>query len=280
MIIRPFYRHGIRSDHQSMLWLANKLGEQPRFAEANNEPYDWSDDVVKAGLDLAAQVVSHGAEEEAVLLVGHSQGGLVCRVAAVALVGNLLGKGGEFTQEIRKWQRKRSVKFVKTLGVVTIAAPNAGAITFGQMSVAAELLGRTLAGATDLLDRMCNLKDLTTTRLFEEFENWRVNARYLSISAVCVNRYQRGWAQDVAELLPTRRVAVRWDVPNDGVVEDSSTDLRRSVIRPEVNLAEDYRHVRAYPGSIRLNHSSVRESPEVAKVIVENLEWLTSWWVQ
>ena len=91
---------------------------------------------------------------------------------------------------------------------------------------------------------------------------------------VCVNRYSRGAVRNLRELLPIWRVAVRFDVPNDLVVEDSSTDLRKSVIRPEVDLATEYEHVRAYPGSIDLDHCAVHKSENVATVIGGKLTWL------
>ena len=275
-MIIPFYRHGILSDRRSMCFLAKELENTGCFGRLNNEDYNWRKKVVKSGLNLAEQVVSTACGKP-VLLVGHSQGGLVCRVAAIALAGTHLGTDGPFTEQIKRRQNcyRKSNATPSKLGVVTIATPNAGAMTFGQMSVAAELSGRAIVEAA-ARGGFHNVKDLTTPRLFHEFEKWRVIARYLSISGVCVNRYNRGAASNLAELWPIRRVSVRFDVPNDLVVEDSSTDLRQSLIRPEVDLANCYRHVRSYPQSISLNHSSVRESDEVVNVIVENLNWLFS----
>ena len=274
-MINPFYRHGILSNSESMEWLADQLGQTGRFSEPNNENYSWRDEVVKSGLELADRVLA-ADDKSKVLLIGHSQGGLVCRVAAVALAGTHLGTCGQFTERIVQWQYDHGApnEALGKLAVVTIATPNAGAITFGQMSVAAELLGRTILEAARLLKRVSDLQDLTTPRLFQEFENWRVDARYLSVSGVCVNRYSRRWARNLAELWPIQRVSVRFDLPNDLVVEDSSTDLRQSLIRPEIDLARSYRHVRAYPKSISLGHSGVRKSHEVVKVIIGNLNWL------
>ena len=276
MTIRPFYRHGIMSSKESMDYLVQRLGDTGYFRQANNECYKWNRPVVESGLKLACQALPTIQAGEQVLLVGHSQGGLVCRVAAVALAGKHLGTCGPFTNRISQWQSGKKLSAVdrRTLGVVTIATPNAGAMTFGQTSVAAELLGRTILEAAGLLHQLSNIEDLVTPRLFQELENWQVNARHLSISAVCVNRYNRGLVGSLKELLPMRRVSVRFNVPNDLVVEDSSTDLRQSLIRPEVDLVENYKHVRAYPTAISLDHSSIRESPEVAKVIAENLDWI------
>ena len=281
-MIKPFYRHGAGASNESMNWLAGELERNLELCVRNNETYEWTDSIVKSGLCLAEQVARTAGESQ-VLLVGHSQGGLVCRVAAVALAGTWLETSGQFTKDILHWQYrfaneraefKEARAGLGKLAVVTIATPNAGAMTFGQMSVAAELLGRGLMGAAKFLHGVHNTEDLTTQRLFEEFENWHVNARYVSISGVCVNRYKRGLVRNLAELVPIRRVSVRFDVPNDLLVEDSSTDLRQSVIRPEIDLTNSYRHVRAYPKSISLNHSDVRESQEVVEVIVSNLRWL------
>ena len=273
-MISAFYRHGMFSDSKSMDFLVGALEETGLFGSANNECYEWRNRVVATGLCLATKVV-RTAPDGCVLLVGHSQGGLVCRVAAVLLAGTHLTNCGQFTETILKWQDRFNVPELtpRKLAVVTIATPNAGAMTFGQMSVAAQISGRAIKEAARI-GGFHNLEDLTTPVLFQEFENWSVKAKYLSISGVCVNRYDRRWVHNLAELLPIRRVSIRFDIPNDLIVEDSSTDLRQSLIRSEVDLAGSYRHVRAYPKSILLDHSSVRESDEVVRVIIENLDWL------
>ena len=275
MKILPFYRHGVLSDSKSMAWLACQLEQTNRFCKPNNKDYEWRDEVVDSGLNLAKEVLETARGGD-VLLVGHSQGGLVCRVAAVALAGEHVGTCGQFTKRIIQWRSRNGApkEGSMKLGVVTIATPNAGALTFGQISVAANLLGRAIKRAASLLVGSRNLQDLTTPRLFQEFENWHVDARYLSISGVCVNRYKRGLVRDLAELWPLKRLSVRFDVPNDLLVEDSSTDLRQSLIRPEIDLINSYRHVRVYPKSISLDHWGVRRSGEVVKVIATNLDWL------
>lgn len=274
-MITPFYRHGILSNSGSMTWLAHELGKTGKFYEPNNETYEWRDMILCSGLSLATSVLASGYKDK-VLLVGHSQGGLVCRVAAVALTGRHLGTTSFYTQRVIDWRRKHGApdKFSGKLAVVTLATPNSGAMSFGQMSVAAEILTKSTMEAARVLGNVCNLGDLVTPRLFQEFENWRVHAKYLSISAVCVNRYRRGLLRNLAALLPIRRISVRFDLPNDNLVEDSSTDLRQCLIRPEVDLTNCYRHTRVYPNSIELDHKSVRESSDVANVIKKNLGWL------
>ena len=274
-MITPFYRHGIMLNKESMAWLARRLDNTGRLSSPNNEGCKGGNGVVASGLALAEMVWSSTKADQDILLVGHSHGGLVCRVAAVALAGKHLKTYGPFTDQILNWRCNKEIEVAsRRIGVVTIATPNAGALTFGQMSVTAELLKRTILKTAALVSEFADLEELTTPKLFLEFENWRVDARYLSISGVCVNRYNRGWVRNLAEMVPIKRVSVRFDVPNDLVVEDSSTDLRGSLIRPEIDLTKNYRHVRVYPRSIYLDHISIREADEAAEVIVENLDWL------
>ena len=259
--ITAFFCHGIFSKSEKLDWLAGKVCQHARIGQCYNNDYKWKDSIVASGIKLAKEVVQATTPGSPVLLVGHSQGGLVCRVAAVVLMGEHLKMGVRLTESPRK------------LGIITIATPNAGALTYGQMSVMAEGLVKMIGESVELVAKVHNRKDLMTPRLFQDLENWRVNAKYLSISGVYVNRYSRGVAR-FADLLPVKRVSVRFDLPNDLVVEDSSTDLRQSLIRPEIDLTCNYRHVRAYPKSISLHHCNVHESDEVVNVILDNLEWL------
>ena len=272
MKISPFYRHGMMSNCNSMVWLAKQLGKNRRFNQANNVNYRWRNNIVDSGLGLADQVLA-GNHNSRVLLIGHSQGGLVCRVAAVALKGQHLKTCKAYTKKFQQWKNEQENCFSGELAVVTIATPNTGAMTFGQMSLAAELTARGVLEFADL-GGFHNVRDLTTPRLFEEFQNWQVDARYLSISGVSVNRYSRGSVATLAEFWPVKRVSVRFDLPNDLVVEDSSTDLRQSLIPPEIDVAEFYQHVRTYPTSIHLDHFSILESPEVVRLIKDRINWL------
>ena len=275
-MIRLFCRHGMMSDHSSMAWLASELMKTKKFCQPpDNKDYEWRAPVVDSGLELADDILTSGHSGK-VLLVGHSQGGLVCRVAATALAGEPRASNEDATDQISEWQERRlkGGKFPGKLAVVSIATPNSGAMTFGQMSIAAELSARFALRAAKMLDGIFNLEDLMTPRLFKTLENWRVPAKHLSISAVRVNRYSRGTLRNLSELLPMERISVRLDLPNDTVVEDSSSDLRQSLIPPEIDVDRGYRHVRAYPGSVNLNHFNVRESKAVVSLITDSLDWL------
>lgn len=269
-----FVRHGILSNAKAIEGLANRLATLPDFEHMDNRDYPWKCPVIKTGLKLAEQVLDRPEKADAALLVGHSQGGLVCRVAAIALKGRPRGTCGESTA-IRDWQEKRSKARDKlvSLGVVTIATPNCGALGLGQMSMTTEVLSRAGLALADYAG-LSNLKDLTTPRLFQEFEHWSVTARYLSVSGVRVNRFKKSLWDRAAEIKHVDRFAVRLEKPNDGIVEDSSTDLRQSLIRPEVDLEQCYRHARAYPHSIELGHYGIQESMHVYDVIRCNISWL------
>ena len=278
MTIGAFYRHGMLADEKRMRWLAGELHTLGGVKKVNNETYQWKGDVIESGLELADTVLP-AATNQNVLLVGHSQGGLVCRVAAIALTGTLRPriKEASASSRILEWQRKNEIgPRHRMVGVVTIATPNAGAFTFGQLSVVAEHLAPYALKEITKIAGIHNLEDLTTPRLFREFQHWTVPIKYMSISGTQVSRYSRDAFQGLRELVPWLRAAIRFDIPNDGVVEDSSTDLRQSLIPPEVDLDRCYRHVRAYPESIELDHSEVLESPDVRNVILDNLRWLFS----
>ena len=195
MTIGAFYRHGVNADRESMRCLAVKLAKDNRIENLGNTSYDWRQDVTDSGLALAKEVVSEAGSHD-VLLVGHSQGGLVCRVAAVALTGKLRAgmAGGKVANRIAECQKKHLKGWhCRKLGVVMIATPNAGALTFGQQSVAVEWtlqFTRRFIPEIDIseISGLHNLKDITTPRLFERLQNWEVDAKYLSISGTRVSR--------------------------------------------------------------------------------------------
>lgn len=272
-----FLRHGILSTHDEMNRLATQFQDLPGNLRVNNQAYAWKSPVVDSGLELASQVLE-ATDAGPTVLVGHSQGGLVCRVAATALAGKRRSEGGTVSEKVCTWQQNNPDAFNldNGLGVVTIATPNCGALALGQLSAKAELMiriGENVAARTrcslEDFSGLYNLKDLTTPRLFQELQNWRVRAHYLSVSGARVNRFGRnawGYATD--------GLGVRLALPNDGIVEDVSTDLRHSLITPEVDLKDSYRHARSYPNAICLGHGEVRESPDVFAVIKDNLKWL------
>ena len=272
--MKVFLRHGFLSSADAMAELAGRFRKLPAVTGVDNEDYPWRDPVVQSGIGLAEQVLD-GGETSRVLLVGHSQGGLVCRVAAIALKGEPRGTQGLSTKDILDWRKEHrgDIDRIVGLGVVTIGTPNCGALALGQMSITTELAARALLRLSDYAG-LSDLRDLTTPRLFREFEHWSVDARYLSVSGVRVNRFRKGLFDRAADVRPADRLAVRLEKPNDGIVEDGSTDLRQALIRPEVDTERCYRHVRTYTNSIELGHCDLQGSADVFEVIKNNLPWL------
>ena len=272
---RIFVRHGILSDSRAMATLERRLCALPDVEDVDNRDYLWKNPVVETGPELARQVLATAESGDDVLLVGHSQGGLVCRMAAIALKGTRRGTAGQPIREIQDWQKEQRERRgqVGNVGVVTIGTPNCGALTLGQMSVITELVARAALPLADYAG-LYNLKYLTTPQLFRELEHWSVNANYLTVSGVRVNRFRKGLWDRAADITPADKFAVRLEKPNDGIVEDSSTDLRQSLIRPEVDLERCYRHRRAYRNSIELGHCDLQASEDVFEVIERNFSWL------
>lgn len=273
--------HGIRSNAENVEGLRKHLGAGAASATADN--YDWRQSVLKSGLDLAARVLRQTEEET--LLVGHSQGGLVCRVAAAALsdwtglatgVENLAVAGPKYKSDAIKALDafKRSVaRGPRLVGVVTLATPNSGAFTFGQLSIGARAVSYGMRYLYSAVNHD-HLMDLTTDRLFRILQYARVeNVPYLSISGSYANRHRGLSTQDLADLPILDRLGVHLDLPNDNVVEDCSVDMREAVLPTEIARIDDqYTHIRLFTNCGDVTHSGIHETPEVHRRLSE---WIT-----
>jgi hypothetical protein len=128
--------------------------------------------------------------------------------------------------------------------VVTLATPNAGAITYGQLTVQAQL---ALLAAKRLaaIGGWKNFDELTTDRLFRIFQNLTIpDVRFLSISGSRVNRYRTISARTLSSVPVIGRLGLYLELPNDLIVEDSSVDLGKAPMPCELDdLATQYTHV-------------------------------------
>src|SRR6266540_3260232 len=81
-------RHGIFSSAASMQSLEREIRKILTLCSIDNQDYRWEDPILHSGIALADHVLSlsNTPAIEKIVFVGHSQGGLVCRVAVAALV--------------------------------------------------------------------------------------------------------------------------------------------------------------------------------------------------
>lgn len=220
-------RHGVRSS-AAMAELRKYMEKTPPGCKIDNEDYDWEDFVLHNGIELAEQVLDTLAKKPAltrVIFAGHSQGGLVCRVAVAALCARA---------ELR----------------------------------AALWLRTTAHSASD---------EATGDRLFTILQKVRVRrVQYVSISGSSVSRYSSLASAhlSLAQIPVIGRLAPALDLPNDGVVEDSSVDLRESPLPPEIaDLDRQYQHVRCYIECVRMRHTDLHSDENVLNALENVSRW-------
>lgn len=271
-----FVRHGILSRPEAMAGLAGRLEQIPN-TKVDNSNANWKLPVLKSGLRLACEVVKKSGESEPrrIILIGHSQGGLVCRIAAVAICDPRFSANvpvKDTAAELNTWRNEcqqhaaRVASYLR--GVITLATPNAGALTFGQFSIAGRLLLKSTTKVANLLS-VRDVADLTTDRLFRILQNFRVpDVKYLSISGSVVSRYSKANHDDLSEIPFLSRLGVHLEKPNDGIVEDCSVDIRQALLPPEIrDLDKQYEHVRTYRDCIDVNHVNIHGNDVVVDII-------------
>ncbi len=273
--------HGILSKADNMTDLRNQLHEAGMCTYAID--YAWKRSVLFNGIQLAREIRASCARQ--VVLVGHSQGGLVCRVAAAALrdfPGLAAGIGELRLVGNVEYQRDAANALAdlgataptsepRVVGVATVATPNSGALTFGQLSLGARVL-------SSALDRFWhttgfdNVIELTTDRLFRVLQYASVrDVSYLSMSGSYANRFRGGvTSQDLADLPIVNRLGVHLDLPNDLIVEDASVDMREAVLPTEIfDLDGQYQHIRLFRNCADVTHSGIHSNPTVVGKLID-----------
>jgi pimeloyl-ACP methyl ester carboxylesterase len=285
-----FLRHGILSSAERMADLGTAIAEasvSKTRIEVNNKSYPWRNSVLLNGIELATQVRDRieCKDLDHVVLVGHSQGGLVCRVAAAALssqegLQQAITKAGYIDgryrcEAIKKLKMLESPEKVaqKLRGVITLATPNSGAMTFGQLALSGKIaLGiAQLIGAAGIA---VNLADLTTDRLFRILQHVKVRGiRYLSISGSAVNRFSFFSPSDLSEIPLASRLGVHLKLPNDWIVEDESANIENAVLPPEIaDVQEQYEHIRWYPDCSQVTHPGVHANSDVRHLVIRRIQ--------
>jgi hypothetical protein len=304
--------HGIFSSEEKLATAAKLLGDVPnRVWEVTCQGVNWKVPVLHQGIDFAWQLVEDLASWRRLVLVGHSQGGLVCRVAAAALChpdelrhaiecqANVLDDSFSDTalinlEKIRTLKGREQLA-EKLVGVATVATPNSGAFTGGQLSLITDMVKEIMQRGAAHVGGADNFEDLTSGRLQGVLQHVRVErVLYLSISGSYYNRIDHrrkkgsrpapvnrvfdvlGTVADAAEGLAVpvlsgiAKLAPRLDFPNDGIVEDASVDLTQSVYAPEIaDLDSQYRHIRLYPGNTEAVHTEICEHSVVIDLLRE-----------
>lgn len=281
-------RHGILSSTTAMEKIEARLKETLPGCTIDNEDYDWEEYVLHSGIALAGHVLDLLAQSpklRKVIFVGHSQGGLVCRVAvatlcartdllaallAPAMLGDAYYKLAEDALKslVARHAARLDAARDAMHSVVMLGTPNAGAISNGQLAIEAGLFMRAARRIGNRL-KWRNFDELSTDRLFTILQHVRVHhVRYVSVSGSSVNRYSTGTMQVLKSIPVLSRLAPSLDLPNDGVVEDTSVDLREAPLPPEIaDLERQYRHVRSYSECIRVSHVTVHSDRNVFEAL-------------
>jgi pimeloyl-ACP methyl ester carboxylesterase len=279
-------RHGIFSDKKAMSGLEAACRRILPNCQVDNETYRWQDSILHSGVQLAQHVGQLFLSQPAfnkLILIGHSQGGLVCRIAAAALLSpsDLLAVlqklqtsedqyYGVAIDGLRKLvgQTKDYAWPTIVVGVAMLATPNSGAITYGQLSLQAQL---AVGAAKHLasLGGWKNFDELTTDKLFRIFQRIKIaDARYLSISGSRINKYRSLSARTLSSIPVIGRLGLYLDLPNDLIVEDSSVDISKAPLPSEIaDLTIRYRHVRTYTDCTDVTHIAIHSNSVVEQVL-------------
>ncbi len=274
-----FIRHGVCSSHLTFNPLKQHILSVFPNAVVDNQTYNWRDSVLVNGARLANQVLQ-GPKGRPLVLIGHSMGGLLCRVAnavfqdpnlfiflASNLAPHLTYKQTDLL-EIATFPFANAPMPNPSL-VITLATPNSGAMLHGQISGIPSLLklGLNLFPPTNLE----SVADLTTDRLFRFLQEFSSNAPMLSISGSKGNRFATA-SGTVVSLIG--KWGLRMEMPNDLIVEDRSVDLHQSILPNETVHygAAKYLHARCYVDCTDVWHSNIYDQPKVRELLIDCLK--------
>jgi pimeloyl-ACP methyl ester carboxylesterase len=273
-----FIRHGICSNKTPFQLLEQHLASKFPNAIVDNRSYDWRDSVLVNGARLANLILKIVGERPLVL-IGHSMGGLLCRVANTifqdpGLFDHLTSAGqhgynGNDIVEIGNFGFRYAKKMPTPSLIAMLATPNSGAMLHGQISGIPALL--KLAAHLFPPTNLESVKDLTTDRLFRFLEHFSVASAGISISGSKGNRFARA-SGTISGWLGSK--GIRINMPNDLVVEDQSVDLNSSILPNEITHfgKGKYLHARCYTDCTDVWHSNIYDDWNVRDLLVDCLQ--------
>jgi triacylglycerol esterase/lipase EstA (alpha/beta hydrolase family) len=263
--LRIFLLHGFLSKPEAMHELENLLAPSLQGARFDRFAYDWKQSVLLSGAELANAVFSLPDAKVPVYLIGHSMGGLVCRVANV-----ILADPKHFSSLIPSFAAlgfQDDINFLKSKdfghrtprpinGVITLATPNSGTMLQGQVSSLLAAIQFGIGRFSSL--RHQSVVDLTTERLFNLMQLFSVSNPALSISGSLVNRFRTGAGQMTKYL---GQFGLNLTLPHDGIVEDVTVDMTRSILPNEFvhHGSSPYLHLRAYEDCTSVAHCTAKD---------------------
>jgi hypothetical protein len=265
-------RHGFKSDRRPFVKVSNQLRGSFTGAVVDNEDYTWTKPVLENGVELALHILNEYEDSQPLCLIGHSMGGLVCRVANVALTRTVefqnymavlsIAGGPSYLDPVQKLVAQLRQREV--VGMVTLATPNSATLTYGQ--IAGWMKMSALATTLGFPNKTASFVDLTTDRLFRILQSFRTNTPTLSVSGSAHNRFSK--KRPALGVLVG--LAGKLALPNDGLVEDRSVDLRASILPNEICHmgTGKYLHLREYSDCTDVQHSSIYDEVAVYDALV------------
>lgn len=270
-------RHGFNSNNTPFKKLEGRLRRSFANATVNNDSYTWTDPVIENGVKLALVVLQNFEDSQPLILIGHSMGGLVCRVANVALtrtadfqnyISALLSVSGgsSYLNPVKTLVSRLRQRDVS--GLITLATPNSATLTNGQIASLMKL--SSAAAIIGFPNKTPSFVDLTTDRLFRILQHFQVKTPTLSVSGSAHSLF----AKKSGALGAVVGLAAKLAVPNDGLVEDRSVDLKASILPNEICHmgSAKYLHLRAYSDCTDVTHSSIYDDMAVYDALCAFIE--------
>jgi len=269
--------HGIYSSvdtfEKMYVSLSNSEEMKRRRIEFWYHDYDFHNSLETNGLRLAQLLANHFIDRDKVVIIAHSMGGLVSRLA---LIGTHL-------------------PFAKLLFL--LGTPNSGAVRLAQLGLLSGLVQEELAGLFALFPRKSGIADLT--RASEILKSNLHTYGAANTSGVCyvsvpglvfhkgmgiVQYLRAGRSKTFAGLAVTSEglsnlfpfFSIKFERPHDGIVEETSNNLISSTSYHEKNcstgpqrgdLAYSYLHVRIVPDCEKLDHVGLHKDEKVISTV-------------